>query len=106
MSVEAGFVKKTGDDQYDGNLSLLTFQGPIQLRPCKSDRENKPDMIVFSNGIEIGSARNRVGRVSGNEHVSMALKHPQITGQQDVLFANLGVASGQDDEDVFAVILN
>ena len=106
MSVEAGYVRKTGDNHYQGSLSLLTYKGTIQLVPCQSSRPNAPEMTVMAQGIEIGSARNRVGITSGKEHVSIALKHPQITGQNDVLFANLGKAAGQDEDDVFAIILN
>jgi|GEM_PF-3866428 len=106
MSVQAGAVKKTGENTYQGSLQLLTYRGNINIVPCTSQRQNAPDMVVMANGIEIGSARNRIGKTSNKEHVSIALKHPQVTGGQPVLYANLGVMADQDEEDVFAVILN
>ncbi len=48
----------------------------------------------------------RVGKASGTGHVSITLKHSQIICQNDVLFANLGLAAGQNEDDVFAIILN
>ena len=106
MAVQAGYVQKKDDNIYIGQLNLLTYQGPIELRPCESGRNNKPDMVVYSQGIEIGSARNRLGKQSGKQHVAIAFKHPQITGHANVLFANLGQMADQDDEDVFAIIMN
>lgn len=106
MSIQAGVLKQTGENDFQGSVQFLSFQGPIELRPCTSDRDNAPEMTVYSRGIEIGSARRRVGKVSQKEHVSIAFKHPQVTGGLDVLYANLGVMHGQDEDDVFAVILN
>ncbi|RMB09034.1 DUF736 family protein [Eilatimonas milleporae] len=106
MASEVGYVEQTGEKNFRGVLKLLTYQGEIEFVPCISERENAPEMLVYSRGVEIGSASRRIGKSSGKEHVSIALKHPQITNGRPVLFANLGKKPDQDDDRVFSIIMN
>jgi uncharacterized protein (DUF736 family) len=46
----------------------------------------------------------RTGESSGKDYVSLSLHDPAFGPKK--LYANLGRAAGQDDEDVFAVIWN
>ena len=105
-----GYVKKTGENAYEGTLNLLSFSGPVKILPLPQQSrlsENAPDMrVVVTNRTggmtEIGTARNRVGRESGKPYVSVAIKHPQLVTAP--LFCNLGAANDTDEEDVFALI--
>ncbi len=106
MSVNAGYLHQVGEDQFVGKLELLTGNFDVILSPCKSQRSNAPDMILSYNGREIGSARNKIGQTSGKEYVAIAIKHPQVTGQNKPLYANLGQDPDIDEDNVFAVILN
>ena len=59
---------------------------------------------MLAKGYEIGAGWVRTGETSGKEYVSLSLAAPEFGPRK--LYANLGRAAGQDDEDVFAVIWN
>ncbi len=65
---------------------------------------NQPDFRVLTKGYEIGAGWLRTGETSGKEYVSLSLAAPEFGPRK--LYANLGRAAGQDDDDVFAVIWN
>jgi len=46
----------------------------------------------------------RRGEVSGRDYVSLSLAAPEFGPRR--LYANLGRAAGQDDEDTFAIMWN
>lgn len=103
-----GYVKRTGEHQYEGELSgLLNWRGKIRLQPLTNAvSPNAPEMeVVAENGAPIGTARVRMSRKSGNPYVNLAIKHPQIA-RSGPIFANLGPANDQDGQDVFAIIAN
>ncbi len=105
-----GYVKKTGDDRFEGVINgLLTWRGKISLQPLSDAvSANAPEMeVVAENGARIGTARYRVSGKSGERYVNIAIKHPQIVGSgARPLFANLGHANDADDPDAFAIIAN
>jgi uncharacterized protein (DUF736 family) len=106
-----GYVTKTGENRFEGALSgMLTWNGKIRLQPLgERVSENAPEMeIVTENGVQIGTARVRVSKKSGQPYVNLAIKHPQITGGRAPLYANLGAANDVENEDgsVFAIIAN
>ena len=45
-----------------------------------------------------------MGQASGNPYVGLSLAAPEFGPRR--LYANLGHAAGQDDEDVFAILWN
>lgn len=105
-----GYVTRTGENRYKGELTgLLTWRGRIELRPLSDALSpNAPEMeIVAENGAQIGTARVRVSKKSGETYVNLAIKHPQIA-RGGPIFANLGRANDVDNEDgdVFAIIAN
>lgn len=105
-----GYVTRTGENRYKGELSgLLTWRGRIELRPLNDAvSPNAPEMeVVAENGAQIGTARVRVSKKSGETYVNLAIKHPQIA-RGGPIFANLGRANDVDNEDgdVFAIIAN
>lgn len=104
-----GYVKRTGDDAYEGTLNLMNYSGPVKLRPLDASNRlsaNAPDMVIVipnrGGFTEIGTARNRTGKESGKPYVGLTIKHPELV--QQPLFCNLGPANDVDDEDVLALI--
>ena len=101
-----GHVTKQKDGKsYKGQLKTLSFRAPIDILPnTAKNGENQPDFRVYSGGVEIGAGWSRVGESSGKDYISLGLADPAFGPKK--LFANLGRAAGQDDDDVFAVIWN
>lgn len=100
-----GFVNGTPDKGFVGQLKTLSIRASIEIRPNRSKSgDTQPDFRVFSEGVEIGAGWNRVGEVSGNPYVSLSLAAPEFGPRR--LYANLGRAAGQDDDDTYAVIWN
>lgn len=54
--------------------------------------------------VEIGAGWTKRAESSGQEYVSLSLSDPSFGPQK--LYANLGRAAGQDDDDLFAIIWN
>ena len=100
-----GFVNGTPEKGFAGQLKTLSIRASIEIRPNRSKSgDTQPDFRVFSEGVEIGAGWNRVGEVSGNPYVSLSLAAPEFGPRR--LYANLGRAAGQDDDDTYAVIWN
>lgn len=99
-----GTVTRQKDGSFKGQLRTLSIRTMIEIIPNRSkSADNQPDFRVVADGnVEIGAGWNRIGEASGKPYVSLVLSAPEF-GR---LFANLGVAAGQDDPDVFAVIWN
>ena len=98
-----GHVTKSQDGNYKGALRTLTFNAPITilLNPSKAN-ETQPDYRVYSSNVEIGAGWVKKGKTSGEDYVSLSFSDPSF----GKLYANLGRAAGQDDENVFAIIWN
>jgi uncharacterized protein (DUF736 family) len=100
-----GHVTKLETGGYKGQLRTLTIRADIDIVPNMSkSAENQPDFRVLNKGTEIGAGWLRTGETSGKAYVSLALAAPEFGPRK--LYANLGRAAGQDDDDVFAVIWN
>ena len=100
-----GLVTKNEKGGYSGTLNTLTISAPIEFFPTREKRsERHPDFYIYSGRIEIGAAWLRIGKESGEEYVSASLAMPEFGSKR--LFANLGRAAGQDDDNVFALIWN
>ena len=100
-----GFVTRTIQGGFRGQLKLLPICADIDIVPNTSKSADlQPDFRVLAQGVEIGAAWIRKSEVSGNKYVSLSLAAPEFGPRK--LYANLGRAAGQDDEDVFAVIWN
>ena len=100
-----GHVTKQANGGYKGHLKTLSIRAEIDLVPNTSkSAENQPDFRVLTQGVEIGAAWIRTGESSGKEYVSLSLAAPEFGPRK--LYANLGRAAGQDDDDAFAVIWN
>lgn len=99
-----GYVTRNGDG-FKGQLKTLTIRTDIEVVPnLRKAHDRQPDYRVMANGVEVGAAWNRRSETSGNDYVSLALAAPEFGPRR--LYANLGRASGQDDDDAFAIIWN
>lgn len=100
-----GYVTKQSDDSYKGQLKTLTIRATIEIIPNRrKTSESQPDYRVMVDGVEFGGGWTRVGEMSGRSYVSLSLAAPELGRRR--LFANLGRAAGQDDDDAFAIIWN
>ena len=100
-----GHVTKQKDGNFKGQLKTLSFKAPIDiLRNTSKNGDMQPDYRVYSQAIEVGAGWIKKGKNSGEEYVSLSLADPSFGGKK--LYANLGRAAGQDDDDVLAVIWN
>jgi uncharacterized protein (DUF736 family) len=99
-----GYVTKQANG-YKGQLKTLTIRADIDIVPnVAKNADSQPDFRVLTKGYEIGAGWMRKGETSGKEYVSLSLAAPEFGPRK--LYANLGRAAGQDDDDVFAVIWN
>ena len=100
-----GHVTKASDGSFKGQLRTLSFKAPIEIVPnAAKNSDTQPDYRVYSQATEIGAAWVRRGKTSGEDYVSLSLADPALGPK--TLYANLGRAAGQDDENVYAVIWN
>lgn len=100
-----GFVSGTMTEGYRGQLKTLSIRADIDIRVNKSKSgDAQPDFRVFSDNVEIGAGWVRTGQMSGEPYVSLSLAAPEFGPRR--LYANLGRAAGQDEDDVYALIWN
>lgn len=100
-----GFVNGTIEKGFVGQLKTLSIRASIEIMPNRTKAgDAQPDFRVQSDGVEIGAGWVRTGEVSGKTYVSLSLAAPEFGPRR--LYANLGRAAGQDDDDTYAVIWN
>jgi uncharacterized protein (DUF736 family) len=100
-----GSVTKRPDGRYEGELRTLSIRAEIAILPAgDKSSPNQPDFRVLSQGIEIGAGWLRTGQASGKEYVALSIAAPEFGAR--TLYANLGRAAGQTDENVYALIWN
>lgn len=99
-----GFVTRDGNG-FKGELKTLSIRTDIQIVPNGSKTtDTQPDYRVMAGGVEVGAGWNRRSEMSGNDYVSLSLAAPEFGSRR--MYANLGRAAGQDDDDAFAIIWN
>ncbi len=100
-----GYVTRQDNGSFRGQLRTLSIRTEIEILPNRSKgSESQPDYRVSAGGVEVGAGWVRTGEVSGRDYVSLSLAAPEFGPRR--LYANLGRAAGQDDEDAFAIIWN
>jgi uncharacterized protein (DUF736 family) len=101
-----GYVTKSKDGKsYKGQIKTLSVRAPIEILPnTAKNGDTQPDFRIYSQSVEIGAGWVKTAESSGKDYVSLSLADPAFGGRK--LFANLGLAAGQDDANVFAVIWN
>ena len=100
-----GQVTKQKNGNFKGQLKTLSFRAPIDilLNPSKSS-DSQPDYRVYSGNIDVGAGWRKKSKTSGEDYISLSLADPAFGPKK--LYANLGHAAGQDDQDLYAVIWN
>ena len=99
-----GSVTRQEDGSFKGQLKTLSVRADIEIVPNnRKTADAQPDYRVITEGVEIGAAWRRTSR-DGVAYVSLSLAAPEFGARK--LYANLGRAAGQDDDNVFAVICN
>ena len=99
-----GHVQRQNDGSFRGALKTLSVNAEIAIIPNRGKTGDQPDYRVLAGGVEVGAGWLRTGEVSGKDYVSLSLAAPEFGPRR--LYANLGRAAGQDDEDTFAIIWN
>lgn len=99
-----GYVTRQADGSFKGNLRTLSVNADIALIPNRGKTGSQPDFRVVSGGVELGGGWIGIGEVSQREYVRLSLSAPELGPR--TLYANLGRAAGQDDEDTYAIIWN
>lgn len=100
-----GYVAKQANGSFKGQLKTLSIRAEVEIIPNRSKAsENQPDYRVQAGGVEVGAGWIRTGEVSGRDYVSLSLAAPEFGPRR--LYANLGRAAGQDDDDSYAIIWN
>ena len=99
-----GYVTRDGQG-FKGQLKTLSIRTEIEIIPnSRKTGDTQPDYRVSANGVEVGAGWVRRGEMSGKDYVSLSLAAPEFGPRR--LYANLGRAAGQDDDDAFAIIWN
>jgi uncharacterized protein (DUF736 family) len=99
-----GYVR-VQENGFKGQLRTVSIRTDIEIILNRSKaHESHPDYRVLASGSEVGAGWIRTGERSGNEYVSLSLAAPEFGPR--TLYANLGRAAGQDDEEVLAIIWN
>ncbi|WP_395336812.1 DUF736 family protein [Novosphingobium sp. BL-8H] len=99
-----GYVTRDGRS-FKGQLRTLSIRAEIEISPNpRKSADTHPDFRVTSSGVEVGAGWMRRSEASGNDYVSLTLAAPEFGPRR--IYANLGRAAGQDDEDSFAIIWN
>lgn len=100
-----GYVTKQSTGGFKGQIKTLSIRADIDIVPNKGKvADSQPDFRVLTQGIEVGAGWTRTGETSGKDYVSLSLAAPEFGPRK--LYANLGRAAGQDDDEVYAVIWN
>lgn len=99
-----GHVTREGNG-FKGQLKTLSIRAEIEIVPnARKSSDTQPDYRVSAGGVEVGAGWVRRGEMSGKDYVSLSLAAPEFGPRR--LYANLGRAAGQDDEDAYAIIWN
>lgn len=100
-----GHVTRTDNGGFKGQIRTLSIRADVEIAPNRGKTApHQPDYRVLAAGVELGAGWIKTGEVSGKDYVSLSLAAPEFGPR--VLYANLGRAAGQDDDDVFALIWN
>jgi uncharacterized protein (DUF736 family) len=100
-----GRVTKAQDGSFKGQIKTLSVRADITIQPNASKTsETQPDYRVLAGDVEVGAGWLRRSEATGRDYVSLSLAAPEFGPRR--LYANLGRAADQADEEAFAVIWN
>jgi uncharacterized protein (DUF736 family) len=99
-----GYVSRQSDG-FKGQLRTLSIRTDVEIVPNRSKgHDDQPDYRVYCSGTEVGGGWIKTGKRSGEDYVSLSMAAPEFGPR--TIYANLGRAAGQDDDDAFAIIWN
>lgn len=100
-----GIVTGTIETGFIGQLRTLSIRAAIEIR-CNRGKsvDAQPDYRIYSDGAEIGAGWIRCSDVSGKTYVSLSFAAPEFGPRR--IYANLGRAAGQDDDNCYAILWN
>ena len=99
-----GYVTRSNKG-FQGKLNTISIKANIEIRDNSAKaNDSQPDYLVYVEGAEVGAAWVRESRTSGNDYVALQVAAPEFGPRK--LYANLGVAHGQNDPETFAIIWN
>lgn len=98
-----GLVTKKENGSFEGRLITLSINAPIVILPQTKINETSPDYRIISSGADVGAGWIKQNKTDGANYVSVTFDAPELPKK---IYANLGQAAGQDDEDVFSIIWN
>lgn len=99
-----GYVQRQSDGSFKGSLKTLSVNADITIIPNRGKTGEQPDYRVLAGSVELGGGWVRTGEVSQREYVRLTMSAPELGPR--TLYANLGRAAGQDDDDAYAIIWN
>ena len=99
-----GYVQRQADGSFKGSIRTLSVSAEVTIVPNRGKTGEQPDYRVLSGGVELGGGWIRTGEVSQREYIRLSMSAPELGSR--TLYANLGRAAGQDDDDAFAIIWN
>jgi uncharacterized protein (DUF736 family) len=99
-----GYVQRQENGSFKGVLKTLSVRAEIEIIPNRGKIGDQPDYRILAGGVELGGGWIRTGEMSEREYVRLSMSAPELGSR--VLYANLGRAAGQDDDDAFAIIWN
>ncbi|SEK02163.1 Uncharacterized conserved protein, DUF736 family [Sphingobium sp. AP50] len=99
-----GYVQRQADGSFKGSIRTLSISAEIQIIPNRGKVGQQPDYRVMAGAVELGGGWIGIGEVSQREYVRLTLSAPELGNRP--LYANLGRAAGQDDDDTLAIIWN
>ena len=99
-----GYVSRQNDGSFKGSIRTLSVNAEIQIIPNRGKVGEQPDYRVLAGSVELGGGWIRTGEVSQREYIRLAMSAPELGAR--TLYANLGRAAGQDDDDTLAIIWN
>ena len=99
-----GYVQRQSDGSFKGSITTLSVNAEIQIVPHRGKTGEQPDYRVLAGSVELGGGWVRTGEVSQREYVRLAMSAPELGPR--TLYANLGRAAGQDDDDAYAISWN
>ena len=99
-----GYVQRQDDGSFKGSIRTLSVNAEVAILPNRGKTGEQPDYRILAGGVELGGGWIRTGEVSQREYVRLAMAAPELGNQ--TLYANLGRAAGQDDDDTYAIIWN
>ena len=98
-----GYVRKENDGRYTGQLKTISIKADIDILPnANKTTDSQPDFRVLTQGTEIGAGWTKKGETSGKDYVSLSLAAPEFGPKK--LYANLGKAADQDNDNTDEVI--